>query len=85
MPDSIMYQEDCFVVLEPDKSEQFLTHEELLEKLTQILSTRQDELPRELQKITKIEEQAQYLMDNFCEYDLEPGQYLQWYIIRLEK
>lgn len=85
MTDSIMYQEDCFVVLETDQPEQFLTHKELLEKLTNILQARQDNLPRELEKITSIEAQAKYLMDNFCEFDLEPGQYLQWYIVRLEK
>lgn len=85
MPDSIMYQEDCFVVLEPDQPEQFLTHEELLEKLKQVLQTRQDDLPRELQKFTSLEEQASYLMNNYCELDLEPGQYLQWYVTRLEK
>lgn len=85
MPDSIMYQEDYFVVLETDQPEQFLTHEELLAKLKQILETHQDHLPRELEKFTSVEAQAKQLMDNFCEFDLEPGQYLQWYIVRLEK
>ena len=33
MPDSIMYQEDGFVVLEADQPEQILTPQELLEKL----------------------------------------------------
>lgn len=85
MPDSIMYQEDAYVVLESDQPEQFLTPEELLEKLTEILRSRQDNLPRELQKFATIEEQARYLMENFCELDMEPGKYLQWYVVRLEK
>jgi hypothetical protein len=85
MPDSIMYQEDCFVVLESDQAEQFLSHQELLEKLTGILQSRQDDLPKELEKFTLIEEQAKYLMDNFCELAMPAGQYLQWYIVRLEK
>ncbi|MCU0534741.1 MAG: chlororespiratory reduction protein 7 [Hydrococcus sp. Prado102] len=85
MPDSMMYQEDAFVVLESDLPEQFMTHEELLEKLTNILRSRQDDLPRELQKFTSVTEQAQHLMDNYCELDMEPGKYLQWYIVRLEK
>ncbi|WP_013324867.1 chlororespiratory reduction protein 7 [Gloeothece verrucosa] len=85
MPDSIMYQEDCYVVLEPDQDEQFLTHEELLEKLKAILQTRQNDLPRELQKFTSIDKQAQHLIENFYEIDVGPGQYLQWYIVRLEK
>lgn len=85
MPDSIMYQEDCFVVLEPDQPEQFLTAEELLQKLKKILQDYQDQLPRELEKLSSLEEQAQYLRDNYCDFDLEPGSYLQWYIVRLEK
>ena len=85
MPDSIMYQEDGFVVLEPDQPEQILTSEELLEKLKQILLTRQNDLPRELQKFTTVETQAQYLMENFCDLDMGANSYLQWYVIRLEK
>ncbi|MDJ0729922.1 MAG: chlororespiratory reduction protein 7 [Crocosphaera sp.] len=85
MVDSIMYQEDGFVVLEPDKPEQILSSQELLEKLKGILITRQDNLPRELQKLTTVETQAQYLMENFCDLDMGPNSYLQWYVIRLEK
>ncbi len=85
MPDSIMYQEDGFVVLETNQPEQFLTHEELSQKLREILQTRQENLPRELNKFNSLDEQVQYLLDNFCEFDLGPGQYLQWYVVRLEK
>jgi hypothetical protein len=85
MPDSIMYQEDGFVVLETDQLEQFLSPQELLEKLKNILLTRQDDLPRELQKFSSVETQAQYLMENFCDLDMGPNSYLQWYVIRLEK
>ncbi len=85
MPDSIMYQEDGFVVLETDQPEQILTSEELLEKLKNILLTRQNDLPRELQKFTTVETQAQYLMENFCDLDMGADRYLQWYVIRLEK
>lgn len=85
MPDSIMFQEDAFVVLEPNQPEQFLTPAELLEKLKRVLTTRQDDLPRDLQKFTSVEEQAQYLMETSCELDVGPGQYLQWYVVRLEK
>lgn len=85
MPDSIMYQEDAYVVLESDRPEEFLTPEELLEKLTVIVRDRQDDLPKELQKFSTVDEKAKYLMENFCELDREPGKYLQWYIVRLEK
>jgi hypothetical protein len=85
MPDSIMFQEDAFVVLETNQPEQLLTPAELLEKLKAILATRQDDLPRDLQKFTSVEEQAQYLMDTSCELDVGPGEYFQWYVVRLEK
>jgi hypothetical protein len=80
-----MYQEDAFVVLETNQPEQFLSAEELLLKLTDILRSRPDELPRELRKFSTIAEQARHLRDNYCELDQEPGQYLQWYVVRLEK
>lgn len=85
MRDSIMFQEDGYVVLEPNQAEQFLTAEELLEKLKAVLSQRQNDLPPDLQKLTSIEEQAQYLMETSCELDVGPGNYLQWYVVRLEK
>ena len=85
MPDPLMYQQDAFVVLEPNKPEQFLTAVELLEKLQKILTQRQDDLPRELQKFISVETQAQHLLDTSCELDVGPGQYLQWYAVRLEK
>lgn len=80
-----MYQEDAFVVLEPSQAEQFLTASELLEKLKGILAQRQQDLPPDLQKFASIEAQAQYLRDTSCEFDVGPGQYLQWYAVRLEK
>lgn len=85
MPDPLMYQNDTFVVLEPNQPEQFLTAVELLEKLKKILSQRQQDLPRELQKFASVQAQAQHLLDTSCEFDVGPGQYLQWYAVRLEK
>lgn len=85
MPDPLMYQQDAFVVLETNQPEQFLTPVELLEKLKVILSQRQQDLPRELQRFNSVEAQAQHLLDTSCELDVEPGQYLQWYAVRLEK
>lgn len=85
MPDPLMYQQDDFVVLEPNQPERFLTAAELLAKLKGILAQRQQDLPRELQKFTSVEAQAQYLLDTSCELDVGPGQYLQWYAVRLEK
>lgn len=85
MTDPLMYQEDNFVVLEPNQPEQFLTAAELLEKLKGVLSQRQQNLPPELQKFNSIDAQAKYLIDTSCDLNLEPGQFLQWYAVRLEK
>lgn len=86
MPDPLMYQQDNYVVLETNKSEQFLTVSELLDKLKSVLQTidLQDSLP-ELQKLDSVEAQAQYLIDTSCNLDVGAGQYLQWYAVRLEK
>ncbi|OLP19886.1 hypothetical protein BST81_03055 [Leptolyngbya sp. 'hensonii'] len=85
MPDPMMYRQDHFVVLEPNQPEQFLTAAELLEKLKQVLAGCQDDLPRDLQPLPSIAAQAQYLLDTSCEFDVAPGQFLQWYAVRLEK
>lgn len=80
-----MYQQDAFVVLETNQPEQLLTVAELLEKLKEILMQRQHDLPRDLQKFASVDAQVQYLLDTSCELDVGPGQYLQWYVVRLEK
>ncbi len=86
MPNPLMYRQDHFVVLEPNQPEQFLTASELLAKLKAVLEQWPiEELPQDLQKFTSVEDQAQYLIDTSCQLDLAPGQYLQWYAVRLEK
>lgn len=85
MPDPLMYSEDAFVVLDSNQAEEFLTAPELLEKLKGVLAGLQDNLPRELQRFSDIEAQAKYLLDTSCELDVGPGQFLQWYAVRLEK
>ena len=85
MSNSIMYQQDGYVVLETNQPEQLMTESELLTKLQQILTTLSDDLPFDIQKITSPQEQAKYLLDNYCELDLGQGQYLQWYVTRWEK
>ncbi|MEZ2239809.1 chlororespiratory reduction protein 7 [Microcoleus sp.] len=80
-----LYDEDTFVVLETNQPEQFLTVAELLEKLKAILASSQEELPPDVQKISSVEEQAKYLINTYCELDVGPGKFLQWYAVRLEK
>jgi hypothetical protein len=85
MPDAIMYQGEMFVVLMPGEAEVFLTPDELLEKLVGLLGSRQQDLPRDLQRFNDIAEQAVHLRDTACELDLAPGEAMQWYVVRLEK
>lgn len=79
-----LYDEDTFVVLETNQPEQFLTVAELLEKLRGILASPQEELPPDVQKISSVEQQAKYLINTYCELDVGPGKFLQWYAVRLE-
>lgn len=86
MPDSLMYQQDDYVVLETNQPEKFLTSSELLEKLKQTLQQlKEEELPRDLKKIDSLQARAEYLLDTSCELDVGVGKYLQWYAVRLEK
>lgn len=81
-----MYEEDNFVVLETNQPEQFLTAAELLAKLVKTLQEiASDDIPQDVKKFSSATEQAQYLIDTGCELDIEPGKYLQWYAVRLEK
>jgi hypothetical protein len=85
MADPRLYEGGTFVVLESGQPEQFLTSDELLAKLQLLLAERQADLPRDLQRFPSIPEQAAYLLETSCEFDLDPGQFLQWYVVRLEK
>ncbi|MEC4813206.1 MAG: chlororespiratory reduction protein 7 [Scytonema sp. PMC 1069.18] len=86
MPNSLMYSQDNFVVLETNQPEQFLTAAELFEKLKGILQNiESDNLPPDLRSFNSVDAQVKYLIDTSCELDIGPGQYLQWYAVRLEK
>lgn len=85
MPDPRMYESETFVVLESGRSESFLSTIELLDKLKALLAQRQNGLPRDLQRFASLDEQAQYLLETSCELDVGPGEFLQWYAVRLEK
>lgn len=86
MPDPMLYQDaETYVLLEPDQPEQFLASDELLERLKAVLAERQNNLPRDLERFTNLEEQARYLMETSCELDVGSGSFLQWYVVRLEK
>ena len=85
MSNPLLYSEEHFVVLATDQPEQIITATELFEKLKGIVADRQDNLPRDVQRLTDLTEQTTYLMSTACELDLGPDQFLQWYAVRLEK
>ncbi|MBF2065732.1 MAG: chlororespiratory reduction protein 7 [Calothrix sp. C42_A2020_038] len=86
MPNSLMYEEDYFVILETNQPEQIVTALELEEKLKATLQQlKPEDLPSDLQRFDTLEAQVKYLIDTSCELDLGPGEYLQWYAVRLEK
>lgn len=85
MADSIMYQEDGYVVLETDRPEEFFTPEELQAKLKAYLLDEKIEIPRELSKFDSVNAQAKHLMENYFELDIGADKFLQWYVVRLEK
>ncbi|PSB04371.1 chlororespiratory reduction protein 7 [Merismopedia glauca] len=85
MSDSLMYRDDAYVVLEPNQAEQFLSPTELLTKLQAVLAGYNGQLSPDFQRFDSIEAKARYLMETACEFNAEPGKYLQWYVVRLEK
>ncbi|MBL1211640.1 chlororespiratory reduction protein 7 [Geminocystis sp. GBBB08] len=85
MANSIMYQEDGYVVLETNQPEELLTESELLKKIEVILATSQSDLPSDIAKFNTRQEQAQYLLHNYCEFNTDDDNYLQWYVVRWEK
>ncbi len=82
--DRALYSEENYVVLETNRPETFLTAAELRTKLQTLFQQKPDLIPADVRSLTP-ENQVQSLLDTVCELDLEPGQYLQWYAIRLEK
>ncbi|WP_309737773.1 chlororespiratory reduction protein 7 [Chamaesiphon sp. OTE_20_metabat_361] len=85
MSDSLMFNNEAYVVLETDSPEQILTPAEMSAKLQEIVIKFADDLPIDVQQISGVNERVKYLLDTSCELDLAPGEYLQWYAIRLEK
>ncbi len=82
--DRALYSEEHYVVLETNQPETLLTRNELYEKLRVLFQNEPDLIPEDVRRLTSAH-QVQSLLDTVCELKLDPGQYLQWYAIRLEK
>ncbi|PZO23510.1 MAG: chlororespiratory reduction protein 7 [Leptolyngbya foveolarum] len=85
MTDSMMYAEEMYVFLTPDAVETFMTPPELAAKLQAILENHDGPMPRELQGLGSHAEQAKFLLENHCDFEVNPGESVQWYAVRLEK
>ena len=85
MPDPRLYESDTYALLEPGQAEQFVSAAEVLSRIEAALKQYAGELPPDVQKFSTLKEQAQYLLDTTCEFDVEPGKSIQWYVVRLEK
>lgn len=85
MSDSLMFNNDAYVLLETDRPEQILTPVEMSDRLKEIVIKFANDLPEDVCRIDGIEERVRYLLDTSCELNLAPGEYLQWYAVRLEK
>jgi Protein CHLORORESPIRATORY REDUCTION 7 len=85
MSDSLMFNNEAYVVLETDLPEEILTPAEMFDKLKGIVTKFAEDLPIDVQQINGVDARVRYLLDTSCELDLAPGEYLQWYVVRLEK
>ena len=85
MTDSMMYAEEMYVFLTPDAVETFMTPPELVAKLQTILENYDGLMPRELQSLGSHAERAKFLLENHCDFEVNPGESVQWYAVRLEK
>ena len=85
MTDSMMYAEEMYVFLTPDAVETFMTPPELVAKLQEVLASYEGPMPRELQKFDSAEARARFMVENHCDFEVTPGESVQWYAVRLEK
>jgi hypothetical protein len=86
MTDSLMFQEDEYVVLTTGQAEEIVTAAEMLNLLSETLLNHSDiDFPADVSAKSSTAERAAYLLDNYCELDLGDGRYLHWYAVRLEK
>lgn len=84
MPDSLMYSEEMFVLLETGQPEQFLTPAEMLTKLESLIKQYPEQVS-DVQHLPTVTAQAQHLLNTACDLDTGSGNYLQWYAVRLDK
>lgn len=86
MSESSLRDQNHYVLLLPNLvDEQFLTSDELREFLQTLLQENPHLLDQDLQRFTDPIQQAERLIDTACSIEIEPGQSIQWYAVRLSK
>ena len=83
MSDPLIRELNHYVILEPGKSEQFLSSEETLQWLEKWLE-KIYELPKDLKEKNSLADAAQYLLDTACDLQIKPGLKIQWFAVRLD-
>ncbi len=85
MTDPRLYEQDAFVFLESGKPEELLSVAELRKRLTHVMAMNPDDIPTDVATKETVEQQVQYLLDNYCELSLGGSQLIQWFAVRLER
>ncbi len=85
-PRASLRSDDHYVLLLPETAdEQFLTREEIQIFLAQLLVAYPHLIDIDLQSYQDPDAQALRLLETSCAVEIEPGQTVQWYAVRLEK
>ncbi|MCS7030058.1 MAG: chlororespiratory reduction protein 7 [Gloeomargarita sp. SKYG116] len=84
MADPLLYEGEHYVVLTPTAPEELCTEAELRERLQRVLD-QMPELTPELAVYPTVAERVQYLLDRACRLEWGEGEFMEWYLVRLEK
>lgn len=78
-------EDNYYVLLLPTADEQFLTRDEMRDFLVGLLQEHPHLVVSDLERYTGPAERAQRLLDTTCSLELNRGQFIQWYAVRLSK
>ncbi len=84
-PRESLRDDNHYVLLLPTLDEQFLTRDEMREFLVALLQEHPRLVDNDLKNYGDPMDQAQRLLDTTCSLELDQGQAVQWYAVRLNK